>query len=199
MAQEYTVKTWKVWEDEEGSVRDKFGNFKGSVTFEEENSEPVDATFKTEPQPGDKKYGEITEYQTRSGNTRRKFQRKDRPEHNNGHSNGNGWNDPDKQSQIKAQWAIGQACHMLTPSLADVSHVGSERVMSAIEVTAKELFSMVDRVSGLKAPATQTTTRQAVGTEITSSMVVNSGTDFQEDLAKAFNTDGDINLDEIPF
>jgi hypothetical protein len=79
-AQDLVVASWNPWMQDEDVVRDKWGNFKGSVTFNEYKSEPVDATFKTEPKVGDKKYGEIVEYQTKSGKTRLKFQRVDKPQ-----------------------------------------------------------------------------------------------------------------------
>lgn len=73
MPQEYTVKSWKPWENEAGLIRDPHGNYKGTVTFEEDHSEPIDATFKNQPSVGDKKYGTVGDYQTKAGNTRRGF------------------------------------------------------------------------------------------------------------------------------
>lgn len=79
-AKELTIKSWSPWMQEEEPVRDQYGNYKGSVTFEEYAAQPVDVTFKTEPNPGDKKYGEVVEYQTKAGKTRLKFKRVERPQ-----------------------------------------------------------------------------------------------------------------------
>lgn len=79
MIQDYTIKSWKPWENEDGLIRDPHGNYKGSVTFDEYNSEPVDGTFKEQPKVGDKKYGDVVTYQTKAGTTRMKFQGAMRP------------------------------------------------------------------------------------------------------------------------
>lgn len=153
MAQEYTVKSWKAWENEDGAIRDAHGNFKGSVTFEEYNSEPVDATFKTEPAPGDKKYGTVNDYTTKAGKVRMGFTRADRP-----------LDEPrpyapkpttpivdwgGKDRVIKAQWAIGQAVslHKDNEVVTGAAFIaGGNKNLLAIEATAKQLFAMVDRV-----------------------------------------------------
>lgn len=81
MAQEYTIRSWKPWMDQETEelIRDNYGNYKGSATFDEYSSEPVDATFKEQPAIGDKKYGDVIEYTTKSNKTRMKFQSAQRP------------------------------------------------------------------------------------------------------------------------
>jgi len=147
---EYTVKTWQAWEDKENDdvIRDKFGNYKGSVTFEEYNSEPVDATFKEQPKVGDKKFGTVEEYTTSKGSTRLKFQRANRPEME---TKSQGSTAPKKDWQprddahIKAQWAIGQAMTEFTSIPYDIRRTMADN-MSAVEYRAKELFAMVDRV-----------------------------------------------------
>ena len=76
MPQVYTVKEWKVWQDDNHEpVTDNYGNFMGSITFDEHNTEPVDARFKNEPKVGDKLEGEIKPYKTKSGSDRTRFER----------------------------------------------------------------------------------------------------------------------------
>lgn len=78
---EFTISTWSPWIDKDtgNPATDLHGNFKGSVTFEEDKSEPIDATFKTQPAVGDKKYGTVDLYQTRAGKTRKGFKSAPRP------------------------------------------------------------------------------------------------------------------------
>lgn len=144
MAQEYTVKSWKVWENEDGIIRDQHGNYKGSVLFEEESGEQIDATFKEQPNVGDKKYGDIVEYTTKAGKPRQKFQRANRLEE--GANVGTaattkGSYQPRDDASIKAQFAIKGAIQLEIGSNGDYS-------LSHIEETAKQLFSMIDRVKG---------------------------------------------------
>lgn len=141
--QEYTVKSFKPWmdrDDPEEVVRDTHGNYKGSITFEEYSSEPVDATFKTIPVPGDKKFGTIDPYTTKNGSSRQKFNRADRPDYAassrpsqkpQGTSN---WQPRDDMA-IRAQFAIKAAIQY---------HGGAD--MSDIETAAVTFFKMVDRV-----------------------------------------------------
>lgn len=82
-AREYTIKNWSPWEDRDNDgapVRDQHGNYRGSVLFDEDSSEPIDATFKTQPAVGDKKYGVVDLYQTRAGKTRKGFKSAPRPQ-----------------------------------------------------------------------------------------------------------------------
>jgi hypothetical protein len=149
MSREYTVALWTPWIDRDTDelVRDNHGNFKGSVHFDEDERQ-ADATFKTQPEKGDKKYGDLVEYETRSGNKRLKFQRTDRPLDGqtsltpaNDHK-GEYWDD--KNAQIRAQWAIGQALKWLK-----ISDVSKEPNYDNVETLAKEVFAMVDRVKGV--------------------------------------------------
>lgn len=141
MSQEYTVKSWKVWENEDGLIRDQHGNYKGSVLFNEESGEPIDATFKNQPNVGDKKFGDIVEYTTKAGAARTKFQsakRLDTPPAST--SDTSNWQPRDDMA-IRAQWAIGQSVQLELATKGDYS-------LPHIEETAKQLFTMVDRVKG---------------------------------------------------
>lgn len=80
--QEYTIESFNPWIDREtgNAVKDPHGNIKGSVLFVEDKSEPIDATFKSMPNPGDKKFGIVDLYQTRAGSTRKGFKSAPRPQ-----------------------------------------------------------------------------------------------------------------------
>lgn len=148
MNREYTVQNWQGWETDEGPVRDVHGNYKGTVWFEEDPRQ-ADATFKTQPEKGDKKYGDLADYTTKAGKTRLGFKRADRPEEGQQAFGGDA-NAPkrewvDHSDAIRAQWAIGQAVQ-----------INTDGNQSAIEACAKQLYAMVDRVKGadsLKAEA----------------------------------------------
>lgn len=144
MAQEYTIKSWKPWENEDGLVRDAHGNYKGSATFEEFTSEPVDATFKTQPSPGDKKYGTISGYETKRGKTRMGFKSAPRPQDGQQPSSGQKkeWQ-PRDDNAIRAQFAIKTAVE-----LHNKMQTGTNTEFDYIEETAKRLYAMVDRVKG---------------------------------------------------
>lgn len=174
MPQEYTVASWKPWENDQGLIRDSFGNYKGTITFEEDHSEPIDATFKTQPSVGDKKYGTVSNYTTKAGNVRKGF--KSAKKEQSGYSGDSQsakheWQ-PRDDSHIRAQWAIGQAiqlgmtCNELSPE--------------AIECNAKSLFAMVDRIKG-------------GGSLPVSSNVTDTFNVTDEDMDKP------IDLDSIPF
>ena len=90
--------------------------------------------------------------------------------------------DPDKQAQIKAQWAIGQAVQL---HIAVTANGGEEA--QGIEATAKELFAMVDRVKNGTTTATTAPELQTTATTKKPDVVV---TDIPDDP---------INLDSIPF
>lgn len=86
--------------------------------------------------------------------------------------------DPDKQAQIKAQWAIGQAKDWVLHTTQEVAD---------IEPQAKQFFAMVDRVkngttTGTTAPELQTT-----------------ATTKKPDVVVTDIPDDPINLDDIPF
>jgi hypothetical protein len=86
--------------------------------------------------------------------------------------------DPDKQAQIKAQWAIGKAKDWVLHTTQEVAD---------IEPQAKQFFAMVDRVkngttTGTTAPELQTT-----------------ATTKKPDVVVTDIPDDPINLDDIPF
>lgn len=142
--QDFTVKSWNPWMADEEEVRDAHGNYKGNVTFEEYSAQPVDATFKQPPNSGDKKYGQIEEYQTKTGKTRIKFKRVDKPQEGFGTSGSKPAYQPRDDAAIKAQWAIGQAVSMAI--IHKPENMRDEKVLNAIEDVASQLYAMVDRV-----------------------------------------------------
>lgn len=79
--QDYTVKEWKPWTDRETGdlIRDPHQNIKGSLILNGVG-EPVDGTFKKEPEAGAVLYGHIEDYTTRAGSTRQRFKRTERPD-----------------------------------------------------------------------------------------------------------------------
>lgn len=83
-----------------------------------------------------------------------------------------------KDSQIRAQWAIGQAV-LITKGAVITTEYDERR----IEEIAKALFSMVDRVKVV----TDTKEKPL------------SDEDYQEQLGASFDNDGEINLADIPF
>lgn len=215
MASELTVKNWQPWIDQETDelIRDNHGNFKGTVWFDEDPRQ-VDATFKTQPEVGDKKYGALVEYQTRAGKTRLKFQRADRPQEDQQSFNGNGksqqtdeyWED--KNSAIKAQWAIGQAVQV---EVAYLNYAGRKEFhWNGLEDTAKKFFAMVDRVKGssesthLNAgarPTELTPTEQSGYDKFKASKPTPKQLDRAEDeeIKSLLSTEHEISLDQIPF
>lgn len=151
-AQELTVKSWKPWENEDGLVRDPHGNYKGSVTFDKYASEPVDATFKEQPNTGDVKYGSIEEYQTKAGKTRLKFKRADRPDGQQGASAKGGYHkSPEERDGIFR-------CNALTNAATIIASQGTGKTAEATLDMADKLYAwlknesitqgMVDKVYG---------------------------------------------------
>lgn len=142
MARDFIVKGWQPWIDRETEdpIRDQHGNYKGSVTFE--NSEPVDATFKQPPAVGDKKYGDIETYTTKSGATRKKFKSAQRPQE--GFTGGSGKSNyqPRDDAAVKAQFAI-KAAIAFCPKPESARDMNA---IAAIEDVAKQFYQMVDRV-----------------------------------------------------
>lgn len=192
MPQEFTVRQWKAWKEDDGTpITDPHGNVKGSVVFEEHANEPVDATFKQAPNPGDKKYGVIEDYQTKSGNTRTKFSRRDRPqEGSNSRSGGKSGRD---DNAIRAQWAIGQAVQIQAAS--KVVRDGST-LMNELEATAKSLYAMVDRVKDSNGGNTVVTGSTNPGQTQTFS---NGEPLPVPDRQFEVDPNEPINLDDIPF
>lgn len=221
MSKDFTVSNWTPWIDRETNepITDPHGNFKGTVWFEED-SRQADGTFKTEPRPGDKKFGDLVDYTTQSGKTRLKFQRAERPQEPINQTSDNAhvsakreWKTDDefygdKNAQIKAQWAIGQALSIFlaagSTSIAD----------DQLEEQAKKLFVMVDRV---KVSSESITYKVNASTD--KSMTEPSGyakakaahqtlkartpeqedKDEDEEIKSLVQTEDPINLDDIPF
>jgi hypothetical protein len=148
MPQEYTVKSWNAWMNDEGLIRDGFGNYKGTVLFEEDSVEPIDATFKTQPNPGDKKYGIVSDYVTKAGKTRKGFKAAQKPlpqtpAHEYTPTTKKEWQ-PRDDDRIVAQWSISQSIALLQSEIAKSGSAKDTETM--IESWAKKLFAMVDRV-----------------------------------------------------
>lgn len=170
MSKEYIVQTFQPWETDEGLVRDAHGNYKGTVWFEQSEKQ-VDATFKTIPEAGDKKYGDIVEYTTKAGKTRLKFQRADRPQdHSAPHSNKKEWTPRDDEA-IKAQWALGRAYERNGKSEKTVEE-------------AQWLFSQIEVIKGSEIKVASQETKEV--------------DEFATALTKGLEADG-VDLSEIPF
>lgn len=80
MAEYFTVTDVQYWTTtdeetgEEVEIKDSFGNYKLSVTFEG-HGEAVDMTAKIPPKLHEKEWGHIESYQTKAGKTRHRFKR----------------------------------------------------------------------------------------------------------------------------
>lgn len=197
-AREYTVKEWKVWEDRdtEGEpLRDKFGNYKGSVTFEEYNSEPIDATFKEQPNPGDKKYGSVEPYKTQQGKTRLKFRRADRPlDNQQGFTPRGGGSKPSYQPRddagIKAQFAIKAA----------IQYQPDGATIKDIEEAAVAFFKMVDRVKGSDVVTdSQGQTNPGTTKEFSNMNDQEFANSMAKNLDKGLPVTEEFNMEDIPF
>ena len=84
---EYSVLSFDPWIDKATGqpIKDGFGNVKGTVLFNEDRAEPIDGTFKTIPNVGDKKFGVVDFYTTKAGSLRKGFKRAERPEQASGY------------------------------------------------------------------------------------------------------------------
>lgn len=216
MSKEYTVTDWQPWIDRNTDtgepIRDAHGNFKGSVWFDE-SPEQVDGTFKTQPAKGDKKYGDVVDYETRTGQLRRKFQRADRPQEEGAQATLIGkaverpaddyWDD--KNAQLRAQWAIGRARESMGALTEEVlaDQKTTLKYFEDIEYVSKQFFAMVDRVKGLKVEAPVRGVEEAVASEQAKRDAKQLGKELVEDqdFASLLNSQiGDeIDLTEIPF
>lgn len=191
--QEYTVKEWKPWENEDGLIRDIHGNYKGSVTFEEDRSEPIDATFKNQPEPGDKKYGVVDMYTTRAGKVRKGFKSAQRPQESSFSGSSKREYQPRDDAVIRAQWAIGQAVQI------EVAAKKTGTIdLDAIQQYATDFYIMVDRVKG---SSESTQSAEPSGYEKAKAVAGNLN---REPLPEPpedqmYDGDGPINLDDIPF
>lgn len=105
--------------------------------------EPVKWVVKdpTKFKVGDKVYGSITDEKSKAGKPYLRFRREKAPEvtytQQQDKPSPEYWDN--KQSQIKAQWAIGQALNWVKQP--------ESQVFNEIEPIAKQLFAMVDRVA----------------------------------------------------
>lgn len=112
----------------------------------------------------------------------------------------NNYNDPDKQNQIKAQWAIGQAVQILKPSSPE-----SVLNLDHLETMAKSLFNMVDRVKGSVVTDTkkqdwvkpETRERLKQAKEVADEARVQNALSPEEE--SLLDSEEPINLDDIPF
>lgn len=186
MAQDYKVLQFK-----KGDFQDDHGNYWCDMALEGVG-EPVRIVVKdpTQFHSDMTLYGTIEDKVSRAGKDYLKFKREKREEQTEFHDRAGGQKAPqtqddgywdDKNAQIRAQWAIGQA----------VNFTGPENSMQDIENAAKTFFAMVDRVkgsNGLKAEGVKVTPIES-----------------QDDLTKRpldnvlDVTDAPINLDDIPF
>jgi hypothetical protein len=212
MAQEYTVKAWEPWMDRETDelVRDKFGNYKGTVFFDEDPRN-VDGTFKVQPLPGDKKFGDLVDYKSSAGNARLKFQRAERPEagqsfHDRAPSAAKKEWQPRDDDAIRAQWAIGQAVSMHNDDKAVTGAqfiAGGDKSLPAIEATAKQLFAMVERVKGssdLKATGVAGTNQEKTGYDAFKEQGETIKQKTFNDGSPVFDiTDEPVKMDELPY
>lgn len=138
------MQEYKVMEFNTTDFQDYFGNTWCNVAFEGV-SEPVKWIVKdpTKVKIDQRVYGEITDETSKANKPYRRFRSKPRPE---GVENApqqqtdEYW--AERNNTIRAQWAIGQSMVWQTTK-------GKHELVNVeeIEVLAKELFTMVDRVS----------------------------------------------------
>lgn len=138
MTEEYTIRAFKGTD-----FKDQNGNTWCSVTFEGV-SEPIKWVVKdpTTVNVGDKVYGKITDETSKAGNPYRRFRREKRPEQPENAPQGQSdeyWQQ--RNHEIRAQWAIGQAV-----STVDWTEKGVA-IYEAVEQKAKQLYAMVERVA----------------------------------------------------
>lgn len=158
MSQEYKIAAvspqTKSWSSQHGEFITYYIKVEG-------DDEPVQLNKKSgspKPQVGEELYGSIntSEYGKKFKSEKRPFNK----------------DNPDKQNQIKAQWAIGQAKDWVLQTTQDFGE---------IERTAAQFFAMVDRIKTSQLP---TTIKSTVVTETKKDVVVDPD---------------EINLDDIPF
>lgn len=142
MAQEYELSAFDTGKE---PYVDQHGNTWCTAVFVGEG-EPVKWVVKdpTQVKIGNSYYGTITEEKSKAGKPYLRFRREKVPEGSTGPSSDKPTEEywENKQAQIKAQWAIGQAVQL---HIAVTANGGEEA--QGIEATAKELFAMVDRVA----------------------------------------------------
>lgn len=140
MTEEYTIRAFKATD-----FKDQNGNTWCSVTFEGV-SEPIKWVVKdpTTVNVGDKVYGKITDETSKAGNPYRRFRREKRPEQPENAPQGQSdeyWQQ--RNHEIRAQWAIGQAVNLYKDKVDTTDSSFGE----IIETGAKLFYAMVDRVA----------------------------------------------------
>lgn len=173
MSQEYNVKQF-----EKGDFQDNHGNYWCSMVLEGVG-EPVRIVVKDPMQfeSGMTLYGDISEETSKAGRQYLRFRRAERPEGERSPTKDKPSEEywEQKNATIRAQWAIGQAVQLHIA----VTAKGNEEAQS-IKETAKELFAMVDEVSGSQK------NQERVAEEVT-------------DRVPVEEYDKEIDLSDIPF
>jgi hypothetical protein len=166
------MREYKLIQFKPSDFKDQHGNTWCDVAFEGV-SEPVKWVVKdpSKAEVGKSYYGEIEQKTSKAGKPYQRFYSKTKPEQD---SKDEYWED--KNKNIKAQWAIGQAVKA-TEIKADQD--GYER---DVENLAHTFFSMVDRIAHKDIPQEMD---DKIGNPV-------------QDHANEYN-DEPINLDEIPF
>lgn len=171
-----------------GDFQDPHGNTWCNAAFVGV-SEPVRWVVKdpTAKHVGDKYYGKITQETSKAGKPYLRFRQEQKPEEPQTIGGNAGATKEDdaywgeKNSAIKAQWAIGQAIASF-PLIE-----GKSYSFEQIEERAKEYFAMVDRVKGERLPALPPLTpKQQDQVE-------------DEEIKSLMEQEQPINLDDIPF
>lgn len=168
----------KKWEGQNGTVyyiKTKLEGHEKPVSIGKKTPDALKA--------GDTVYGEIIE----TDYIEDKFKAGKKPFTPNG-----GYNDPDKQAQIKAQWAIGQAVQIEIALYTANKNIDSKR----IEETAGSLYSMVDRVKAGEQPK-KDWVDPSIRQKLEEAKQTNDGLD--EDMRNLIDSEEPINLSEIPF
>lgn len=143
---EYTLGHFKA-----GDFKDQNGNTWADASFEGV-SEPVKWVVKDvdKIKVGESYYGHFTDETTKNGKPYRRFRREKRPDAPQGTQGSQQSNKPDeaywadKQAQIRAQWAIGQAVKLFS----EADNWDWDRDNDLVEKYAKHLYALVDRVKG---------------------------------------------------
>lgn len=182
-------KEYKVLQFKKGDFQDPHGNFWCDMALEGEG-EPVRIVVKDPMQYSDGMtlYGHITDETSKANKPYKRFRRESKPDVT--YTKQGSQEKPtdeywaDKQAQIRAQWAIGQAVRY-------VGIVEEDEMLDKIEQTAKELYAMVDRV---KDSNSDKEAQEELGLEV-ADKVDNDKDQVHEDV----DEDKPIDLSEIPF
>lgn len=197
MAQEYEVTQFK-----KGDFQDPHGNYWCDMALKGVG-EPVRIVVKdpTQFHDGMSIYGNITDETSKAGKPYQRFRREQRPDdeqpskppvtYTKDKPTEEYWED--KNSAIKAQWAIGQAIKLQTAFAVqkkDPALLASKEVEDA----AKYLFGMVERVKGTEAPKAPSSPSVSVEDQVAQEQAKRDA-----DLVHAFDDGTPVNLDDIPF